>query len=61
MSMPRGPVSFRQSDLIRCFRAAQAAGITIDRVEIDQKGNIVVVVNNGERPVVAAIADSRFE
>jgi hypothetical protein len=59
--MPRGPVTFRQSDLIRCFRAAQAANVAIDRVEIDQRGNSVVVVNNGERPVVTAIADSRCE
>jgi hypothetical protein len=56
--MPRGPVTFRQSDLIRCFRAAQVAGVAIDRVEIDQRGNIIVVMaNDGERPAVTAIAD----
>jgi len=56
--MPRGPVTFRQSDLTRCFRAARMARVAIDRVEIDRNGNIVVIVaNESERPVVTAITD----
>jgi hypothetical protein len=56
--MPRGPVLFRQSDLTRCFRAARMAGVEIDRVEIDRRGNIVVIVaNESERPVMTAIAE----
>ena len=42
--MARAPSAFRQSDVSRAVRAATAAGMQIDRVEIDPiKGKIVVV------------------
>jgi hypothetical protein len=40
--MPRGPCTFRQKDVTRALRATVAAGIPVQRVEIDN-GKIVVV------------------
>lgn len=40
----RGPLAFKQSDLTRAIKAAQAAGIEVSRIEIDREGKIVVVI-----------------
>jgi len=42
LPMPRGPCTFRQKDVTRALRATVAAGIPVQRVEIDN-GKIVVV------------------
>jgi hypothetical protein len=41
--MARAPSTFRQQDVTRAFRAAQAAGVKVTRVEIDRDGKIVIV------------------
>lgn len=41
--MARGPLTFRQQDLVRALKGAKAAGIEIARVEIDKAGKIVMV------------------
>jgi hypothetical protein len=41
--MARAPAIFRQQDVTRAFRAAQAAGVRVARVEIDREGKIVIV------------------
>jgi hypothetical protein len=46
--MPRRPVAFRQADLKRALSAAKAAGVDIDRVEIDPAtGKITMTVRGG--------------
>lgn len=42
--MPRHAAHFRQADLTRALKGAQAAGIEVGRVEIDADGKIVIVV-----------------
>jgi hypothetical protein len=34
--MTRGPLTFRQKDLVRALKGAKAAGIEVARVEIDK-------------------------
>jgi hypothetical protein len=41
--MARGPCTFRQLDVTRALRAVAAAGIEVQRIEIDKDGKIVVV------------------
>jgi hypothetical protein len=42
--LSRRPSKVRQTDLTRALKGARAAGILIDRVEIDKDGRIIVVV-----------------
>ncbi|WP_141701226.1 hypothetical protein [Methyloceanibacter methanicus] len=41
--MARGRCTFRQQDVTRALRATVAAGIDVQRIEIDKDGKIVVV------------------
>jgi hypothetical protein len=41
----RGPLPFRQTDVARAIKGAVAAGLTVQRVEVDKAGKIVVVVS----------------
>ena len=43
MKMSRGPCTFRQKDVTRAVRAMEAAGIEVQRVEIDKAGKIIIV------------------
>jgi hypothetical protein len=40
--MPRGPCTFKQRDVTRALKAAVAAGIRVERIEIDREGKIVI-------------------
>jgi coenzyme F420-reducing hydrogenase beta subunit len=40
--MGRGPVTFRQQDVTRALRARRAAGVEVERIEIE-KGKIIVI------------------
>jgi hypothetical protein len=40
--MPRGPCTFKQSDVTRAVKAVVAAGVGVVRVEVDKDGRIVV-------------------
>ena len=44
--MSRGPLSFRQTDVARAIKGAVAAGLTVQRVEVDKAGRIIVVVGS---------------
>jgi hypothetical protein len=45
--MPRRPSAFRQSDVERAIRAAQAAGIIVTRIEVTHDGKIVLYGDPG--------------
>src|SRR4029077_14171547 len=45
-AVSRGPLPFRQTDVARAIKGAVAAGLTVQRVEVDKAGKIVVVVGS---------------
>ena len=42
--MTRGPLTFKQQDVTRAIRAARAAGIEVQRIEIEIEPRKIVVV-----------------
>jgi hypothetical protein len=49
--MPRGPCTFRQTDLKRAVKGARAGGIEIVRVEITKDGKIIIVPGKSKEAV----------
>jgi len=58
--MARVPAIFRQQDVTRAIRAAKAAGVEIQRVEIAKDGRIVIVTGGAE-PAVQDDLDRELE
>ena len=52
--MSKAASTFRKSDVKRAIQAAESAGMTVRRVEIDTAGKIVLVPDNGATPRRAA-------
>lgn len=50
MTAPRGPASFRQSDVTRAIKATQKAGVALARVEIGRDGKIILVTGAEAAP-----------
>ena len=48
--MARGPLTFRQRDLVRALKSARAAGLEVSKVEIDKDGKIVVIIGKSDAP-----------
>lgn len=46
--MTRRACTFRQQDVTRALKAANAAGVKVARVEIDKAGKIVIVAGEAE-------------
>lgn len=46
--MARGPCTFRQGDVTRAVKGAVAAGLQVQRVEIDKTGKIAIVAPEPE-------------
>ena len=44
--MSRGPQSFKQRDVAAAIKAARAAGLEVQRVEVDRDGKIVIVTRH---------------
>jgi len=47
--LSRRPSKFRQTDLTRAVKGTRAAGLEIQRVEVDADGKIVLVAGAGKR------------
>jgi hypothetical protein len=52
--MGRRSCTFRQQDVTRALRAALAAGLVVDKVEIDRVGKIVIVAAKADYPAADA-------
>jgi hypothetical protein len=48
--MARGPCTFTKADVIRALKAAQKAGLTVHKFEIDRSGKIVIVTDQSDYP-----------
>jgi hypothetical protein len=48
--MGRGPCTFRKQDVTRAVQAVIAAGVEVQKVEIDREGKIVVVSGKPDTP-----------
>ena len=59
--MARRPCTFKQRDVTRALRGAKAAGIEIQRVEIDKAGKIVLVTTNHSSQTTADELDLELE
>lgn len=55
--MARRPCTFKQQDATRAARAVIAAGLKVQRIEIDRDGKIVVVVSAPVAPTGNAGAE----
>lgn len=58
--MSRGACTFRQSDLTKALKAAQAAGIKIARYEVDRDGKIVVISGKPDTDTAQDTANNDF-
>jgi hypothetical protein len=43
--MARGPLTFRQGDVVRAVKAVKKAGQLVSRVEITRDGTITVIIS----------------
>jgi len=52
---------FRQRDLTRAIKAAKQAGLSVERIEVDKDGKIVIISAKPETPseVAAATQDRK--
>jgi hypothetical protein len=49
--MTRGPLSFKETDLVRAIKSAVKAGLAIARLEVDpQSGKIVIIAGKATEP-----------
>lgn len=58
--MTRGACTFKERDVTRALRATLAAGVQVQRVEIDQSGKIVLVMAGGKPPSPADDLDQEL-
>jgi hypothetical protein len=57
----RGPLPFRQTDVARAIKGAVAAGLTVQRVEVDKDGKIVVVVGDPSQNPLSSTGGSEWD
>jgi hypothetical protein len=50
MVMARGPLTFRQRDVVAAIKAVRLAGVEVGRIEIGKDGKIVVVTSAEAEP-----------
>jgi hypothetical protein len=48
--MARGPLTFRQRDVVAAIKAVRLAGVEVGRIEIGKDGKIVIVTSVAAEP-----------
>jgi hypothetical protein len=48
-----GPVRFREREASRAIRAAEKAGLTVNRVEVSAEGRLSLVTSRGDKQEAA--------
>jgi hypothetical protein len=56
--MSRGTQAFRQADVAKAIKATVSAGLSVQRVEIDWDGRIILVIGT---PVLDAANDNEWD
>ena len=56
--MSRGAQAFRQADVAKAIKATVSAGLSVERVEIDRDGKIIVVIGT---PNLDAANDNEWD
>lgn len=59
--MARGRCTFKQQDVTRALRATVAAGIEVQRIEIDKDGKIVVVTGAPQQPASEGRGENEWD
>ena len=52
--MPRGSLTFKQRDVTRAVKAAQAAGMDVACIEIDKEGKIIILTSRARTAPISA-------
>jgi hypothetical protein len=53
-----GPVRFREREASRAIRAAEKAGLTVNRVEVSAEGRLSLVTSRGDKQEAALPFDA---
>jgi len=59
--MARGRCTFKQQDATRAARAAIAAGLEVQRIEIETDGKIVVVTGKTQAPADEGTEENEWD
>jgi hypothetical protein len=59
--MARGRCTFKQQDVTRALRAAAAAGMKVERYEIDKDGKIIVVTGKPQEPAAESRGGNEWD
>jgi hypothetical protein len=51
----RGPVRFREREASRAVRAAEKAGLTVERIEVSADGRLSLVTSHGNQGATPGI------
>jgi hypothetical protein len=55
----RGPVRFREREASRAVRAAEKAGLTVERIEVAADGRLSLVTSHGKQDAATEIGTAK--